>query len=787
MKLFSEPSIKSSHEPTEVSSTSKEGPNWMTLQTSYNTTPKPIFYPLQEENSIQSTEGIEKNSTESVNEGIQTETLLESEQHKSPKITIQEIIPEVKEIPMTERPKPEANSNSQEELASSENINQSGELQNGTNVKEENDVVTFDVDVDSSEISEIYHHPPPPVLRIGDKLLFLKKGELVPEKDTSTPAAVITIIGAEGLQRGFEDSGEVHETQLKESDKQKEATDSPDSIPSESTHIISLVKLNKKEDTEKTTEVVTEGLHVIPLEKTVEDDDNNLSRNSTVITTTEESPVTESITETIVPDLPAATEKAESIPTITTLLETTTEEIEIRTESLENDTLVNNCENLTTEVNIMEISSTAAPILAAEENKEEPVVLEENPAYPPIPDIMVPEESEEPIEHVEQESVLIKHITKEEIQTTTSTPIAKILPEVLEIRNNQTLPLNISHTEWLKEETKNDTTTSLVNLDAALPDAIIREAVASDFDGVTDSYHDNNEELTTMITDKSTQEVTTISQQNPESTTTFGSIVDQSVLTQNQVLLLADEPRTSNEGIVRLSEEDKSKESIEIVSQDSGEATTKPTKHESLMSNENASVDLATNDSPEQSEGDIMEINPEESDNSKESENKSLELKDDPKTNGKVVQKEADVEMFDPISLSQTSATSTSNKNKEEAGGPAKAVEKRENSMDQQIFQQLDEELKAANTERIQTKQEEEREAEEIFKQLLEEVTPTPKSQTTKTAPPAEGRNKDTEALQRVSDAISRFQLRDNKASLDTSILGILRDFFTSQYRSYDG
>lgn len=697
-------------------------------------------------------------------------------------------MPEIKEIPMTERPKPEANADSQEQLASTEDINQSGEPQNGTNVKEENDVVTFDVDVESSEISEIYHHPPPPVLRIGDKLLFLKKGELVPEKDTSTPAAVITIIGAEGLQRGFEDSGEVHETHLKETDKQKEATDSPDSVPSESTHIFSLVKLNKKSEAEKTaTEAVTEGLHVVPLEKAADDvDDTSIPQNSTITTTTEKSPVTEVTAEnagTIAPDLSATTEKVESLSTITTLLETTTEEIEIKTESLENDTLVNSCENLTTEVNIMEISSTAAPILA-EENKDEPVVLEENPAYPPIPDIMVPEEPEEPIDHVEQESALIKNVTKEDMQTTTITPVAKILPEVLEIRNNLTLPLNISHSEWLKEEAKNDTAGSLINLDAALPDAIIKEAVASDFDGVTASYHDN-EESTTAIAEKPVAQVTAIDEQNPEATTIFGSIVDQSVLPQNPVVLLADEPKTSNDGIVGLLNEDKSRESIEVISQDSGEATTKPTKHESLMSNENASVDLATNDSPEQSGADILEIHPEDSESSKESENKSLKLNDVPKTNGKVVQKEADVEMFDPVSLSQASSTGSSNKHKEEAGGPAKAVEKRENSMDQQIFQQLDEELKSANTERIQSKEQEEKEAEEIFKQLLEEVTPTQKSQTTKTALPAQGRNKDTEALQRVSNALSMFQ-RD-KSSLDTSILGILRDFFTSQYRSYDG
>ncbi|XP_044271761.1 uncharacterized protein LOC123015826 [Tribolium madens] len=92
-----------------------------------------------------------------------------------------------------------------------------------------------DSEAESSEISEVFQQPPS-VLRIGDKLLFLKKGELVPEKNITTPASVITVIGAEGLERGTEESAET------------ETADSGES------HILSLVKKPTETDIEVYTE-----------------------------------------------------------------------------------------------------------------------------------------------------------------------------------------------------------------------------------------------------------------------------------------------------------------------------------------------------------------------------------------------------------------------------------------------------------------------------------------------------------------------------------------------------
>ncbi|EFA09500.1 uncharacterized protein LOC662750 [Tribolium castaneum] len=94
-------------------------------------------------------------------------------------------------------------------------------------IPEKTDNNTNEVEAESSEISEVFQQPPS-VLRIGDKLLFLKKGELVPEKNITTPTSVITVIGAEGLERGVEESGETS--------------------AAESSHILSLVKQKKPTD-----------------------------------------------------------------------------------------------------------------------------------------------------------------------------------------------------------------------------------------------------------------------------------------------------------------------------------------------------------------------------------------------------------------------------------------------------------------------------------------------------------------------------------------------------------
>lgn len=60
-----------------------------------------------------------------------------------------------------------------------------------------------------SEDENFEAYQTPPILRIGDKLLYLGQGDLVPENSSlNTPAPVFTVIGAEGLQRVIEDPEE---------------------------------------------------------------------------------------------------------------------------------------------------------------------------------------------------------------------------------------------------------------------------------------------------------------------------------------------------------------------------------------------------------------------------------------------------------------------------------------------------------------------------------------------------------------------------------------------------
>lgn len=646
----------------------------------YNTTPKSVSYEPPPENNIQAKETEKELATPLQQEG--------QSDNEQPKITIQEIIPAIKEIPMTEPPKQKDEVKADDvELKLSDTV---------TEIKEDNDVVTFDVESDSSEISEIYHHPPP-VLRIGDKLLFLKKGELVPEKDTSTPASVITIIGAEGLQRGFEDSAE--------------NPDSPENATKTAVAEIS---------------TTTENLNVIPLQVITSTANSvEVQETQTEAVTTENNNLEPATTSQ--PLISSTSEEALT----TTELYVTTEEIENKTESLENDTLVNTEENLTTEANMVEISP-----ITLDDIKEDPVLIEdENPAYPPIPEIMVPQVVEDLPEQDDEEPK--ETILIEPEQNVTD---SKILPDVLEIRNNNTVPVNVTHPEWLKNDSLSSNDENLMNLRAALPQHILKERVDSDVEySVTEDIASTTEVLTTTEAAPAT-ETTTIESQKP-------------------VIILADDPKPTI-----------SKETLET-NEESGEVTTKKNSHASLMSNENASIDIVDNESPEEpavEEDEKIVI-------------KGVELKDG-KVNENISPKMAvaDVEMFDPTTIRRAYDVETI------APSPEKIVEKRENSMDSQIFQQLDQELKAGEGGNDKTKEEDAKEAEEIFKELLEETNTTPKIKTTESQS-VESRDKDTNALQRVSEALARFQLRDTKPSLDSSILGILRDFFTSQYRSYDG
>ncbi|KAL1490964.1 hypothetical protein ABEB36_011632 [Hypothenemus hampei] len=317
------------------------------------------------------------------------------------RITIQEIIPERKEIPITAPPKifvsePQGTLVIEEALPTNDN----NDLQ-------------VDSEPESSEVSQVFQHPPP-VLRIGDKLLFLKQDTLVSEKDTTTPDSVITLIGAEGLQRGgFEDSLEVHEANAS---KTEEAINDLELKSEETSHILSLVKRKK------------------------------------VLSTT---------------TMATTTQKEE-------ILSTSSPEISDET---------------TTLVEIL-VTSTESPktSVAGGDLKE----LEQNPSYPPIPDVMpVAGEPLQKLQSVEPSTtttISVEDTTSIiEISTQTESPVTIeegkmiLLPEVLDAIN-KTEP-NQTHAEWLKQDTDSKPLTDFTA--GTLPEELLKAKAPIDEDEET--------------------------------------------------------------------------------------------------------------------------------------------------------------------------------------------------------------------------------------------------------------------------------------------------------------
>lgn len=284
-----------------------------------------------------------------------------------------------------------------------------------------NDLNIDDSEPESSELSEVFHHPPP-VLRVGDKLLILKKGGVLQENNTTTTDSVITIIGAEGLQRGgVEESLEVHEVKIQpETDAQRiqeevELVTTDASISNKST-TVKEIKNDENNDLELK---LSESTHILSLVK---------RKNKPSATTTTETPNT--------------TEKVEE--TFTTLASTI--EGLNPTEPTKKTTLELN----TKEPTISNISTTELPVTKVV-NEANP---ETNPAYPPIPDIMPS--------------------VSETYDNSTATADSKIfLPDIAVLLSNCTLNQS-GHAEWLKnQKLRNE---SLLDFKAGvLPDELLNQ------------------------------------------------------------------------------------------------------------------------------------------------------------------------------------------------------------------------------------------------------------------------------------------------------------------------
>lgn len=626
-----------------------------------------------------------------------------------PKITIQEIIPEIKEIPITASPKSDDNPQTQGQLI----IEEAKDHEDA----KDNDLVVTDAEPDSSEISEVFQQPPP-VLRIGDKLLFLKKGELIPEKDTSTPTSVITIIGAEGLQRGFEESAETHD----ESDQQRfpetdgEATNLTDSNDlelktSESSHILSLVK--KKNNVETTT--------------TTTEQPSSTTQEATSEATTTAGTTTTTITSSI-ESIISTTEAAVTSDAPESLTTTTDSHINIPTST--------------------EGKPSSSTDLPTESSKLD--VLEQNPEYPPIPEIMIiPEE----IGHTDDSSHRFDN-DFDKVNITEDIIEMKILPEILDIRNNKTVPENTTHSEWLK----NDSMTQ--------PGGVEDFKVVASEDGPSET---TTEEVTETTVESTTE-------------TTTETLETTSVKLNGKIELTTEkiDTTTATTTIKGTSVINRSVETVEESTEESGEKTTERyNNHSPLKSDENISLENETTELKD------MLKETKSIDNTGSVEATTVNIANDVEFIGEIhktddpikpeINKDVEIIKTPPKPTDAESTTMPEELPKPEK---IKLIGKRENNADDEaaeVFKQLDRELNAENTERTMTPEEEQKEADEIFKELLEE-TSTPK------APPApQGRNKDSDTLQRVSDALAKFTLRGNQP--DRNILGILSNFFSSQYK----
>ncbi|CAH1154290.1 unnamed protein product [Phaedon cochleariae] len=330
------------------------------------------------------------------------------------KITIQEIIPEIKEIPVTASPR--VSTDFQGTLIIEEDF-----------INNSNDLVVTDAEAESSEVSEIFQQPPP-ILRIGDKLLFLKKGELVPEINASTPSSVITIIGAEGLQRGFEESSEFHEG------KEENQTE-PAQTSIEDKKALELAD--------------SEDLNVLLLNTAASTHILSLVKRKNQVTTTESPSSTESTTdllETSSDYSSTSSNPKEEVSSTTEPDQTLSEEPKQQVEN---------------------ITAAAAKPEQTEIPKEHEIVTEINPAYPPLPEILSPN-----MEDTSQRFEVDENKTLDNNGTA-----SKIFPGVLDIRSNKTVPSNITHSEWLKTNTD-----TLVNLRAVLPEELLMQPAPTDIE-----------------------------------------------------------------------------------------------------------------------------------------------------------------------------------------------------------------------------------------------------------------------------------------------------------------
>lgn len=312
-----------------------------------------------------------------------------------PQITIQEVIPSRTEYKITSPPQktvpPRSVSASPLNVVTFKTQDQTLSTANPIKLLADSSNELSDVESYASEKTEVYDHPPP-VLRIGDQLLFIKQGQLVPEKDASTPTPVITLIGAEGLQIGL-GSGELLEHEIipmhhdepsvtsqtfistNPTAKKLEETEIPIDVSTKNT-------LEEFVSSEATADSTT--VHAVVEIEEISDDNLEKTNSSELVEQNDSSNEFITVSENIDDTSNSDSEKNE-----TKILETEPETSSIAPTETSTETVQEN--PTTSKVNEITTFKPTKPLITKMlhvDNAE--YIPEENPYYPPIPeDIMI--------------------------------------------------------------------------------------------------------------------------------------------------------------------------------------------------------------------------------------------------------------------------------------------------------------------------------------------------------------------------------------------------------------
>lgn len=319
---------------------------------------------------------------------------IQTDENGRPQITIQEVIPSRTEYKITSPPQkdvpPRSVSASSLNVVTFKSQDQTVSTANPIKLLADSSNELSDVESYASEKTEVYDHPPP-VLRIGDQLLFIKQGQLVPEKDASTPTPVITLIGAEGLQIGL-GSGELLEHEILPMHHDEPSVTSqtfistnPTAKKLEETEIpIDVSTKNTLEEfvsSEATADSTT--VHAVEIEE-ISDDNLEKTNSSELVEQNDSSNEFITVSENI-----DDTSNNDSVKNETKILETEPETFSIAPIETSTQTVQEN--PITSKVNEITTFKPTKPLITKMlhvDNAE--YIPEENPYYPPIPeDIMI--------------------------------------------------------------------------------------------------------------------------------------------------------------------------------------------------------------------------------------------------------------------------------------------------------------------------------------------------------------------------------------------------------------